>query len=147
MLLFPPPRILSHMHFFHTSSSTFVIMFTIPFTLASFSQVRFTNSINPNLLHICLHCAHHLDLHPISAKHALPISGHQILFKHHSQHPFHHCLCFSLFKSTPSCFCSNQLISNISHIPKPSTHFILPYFQIITFMPGTMLVLHIHTSQ
>ena len=62
----PTPRILSHMHFFHSFSSTFILRFPIPFTLASLSQIRFTNSINPNLLHICLHRAHHLDLHPIS---------------------------------------------------------------------------------
>ena len=62
------------MHFFYTTSLTFILRFTIPFTLASLSQRRFTNSINPNLLHICLHRAHHLDLHPISTKHALPNS-------------------------------------------------------------------------
>ena len=73
-MLLPTSCILSQMRFFHTSSSTFILRFTISFTLASLSQIGFTKSINPNLLHICLHHAHQLELHLISTNHALPIS-------------------------------------------------------------------------
>ena len=72
--LLPHSCILSQIYFFHPSPSTLIPRFTIPFTLTSLKQIRFTNSINPNLLHMCLHLDHHLDVHPISIKHALQIS-------------------------------------------------------------------------
>ena len=130
--LLPLSCILSQIYFFHPSRSTFIPRFTIPLTLTSLRQIRFTNSNNPNLLHIYLHLDHHLELHPILIRNALPISD--TIFSSNTTLNIHHCLCFSLFKSTPLCFPSNQFISNISHIPKSSTHSILPYFQIITFM-------------
>ena len=34
----------------------------------------FTKSIIPNILHMCLHRDHHLDLHHMPIKHPLPIS-------------------------------------------------------------------------
>ena len=66
--------ILSQIYFFHPSCSTLIPRFTIPFTLTSLRQIRCTYSNSPDLLHICLHLDHHLDLHPISIRHALPIS-------------------------------------------------------------------------
>ena len=59
---------------------------------------------------------------------------HLISFKHHYQHPFHHCFCFSSSNVVHPVFSSNPLISDISQIPKPSIHSILSYFQIITFI-------------
>ena len=38
--------ILSQIYFFHPSHSTFIPRFTIPFTLTSLRQIRFTNSIS-----------------------------------------------------------------------------------------------------
>ena len=72
--LLPLSCILSQIYFFHHSRSTFIPRFTIPFTLTSLRQIRFTNSNIPDLLYICLHLDHHLDLHHISIRHALPIS-------------------------------------------------------------------------
>ena len=67
----PTYCILSQMYFFHTFLSIFIPRLTIPFTLTSLNNIRLTNAISPNLVHICLHLAHHLDLHPVSIKHAL----------------------------------------------------------------------------
>ena len=58
--------------FFH---SPLIPSLSTPFTLTSPKQIRFTSSFKPNLLHICLHLAHHPDLHPISKRHALPRSA------------------------------------------------------------------------
>ena len=49
--------------FFQNSPFTFIPSFTIPFKLNSLNQIRFTSSISPNLLHMCLHRDHHLHLH------------------------------------------------------------------------------------
>ena len=73
-----------------------------------------------------MHLDHHLDLHPISIKHALLISD-TILSSNITLNIHFTIACLS-------CFSSNPFISNISHIPKPSTHSILLYFQIITFI-------------
>ena len=70
----PTSLILLQMCFFQNSPFTFTPNLTILFKLTSLNQIRFTNSKSPNLLHICLHRDHHLDLHPNSIKHALPIS-------------------------------------------------------------------------
>ena len=70
----PTSLMLLQMCFFQNSPFTFVPNFTIPFKLTSLNQIGFTNSKSPNLLHICLHRDHHLDLHSNSIKHALPIS-------------------------------------------------------------------------
>ena len=45
-----------------------------PFTLTYPKHIRFTRSLNSCLLHMCLHRIHHLELHPISNKHARPRS-------------------------------------------------------------------------
>ena len=58
----------------YSTTFTFIPNFTIPFKLTSLNQIRFTDSKSPDLLHICLHHDHHLDLHLSSIKHALPIS-------------------------------------------------------------------------
>ena len=70
----PTSLILLQMCFFQYFPFTFIPNFTIPFKLTSLNQIRFTNSKSPNLLHICLHRDQHIDLHPNSIKHALPIS-------------------------------------------------------------------------
>ena len=44
--------IVSHIYFFHPSPSTFIPRFTIPFTLTSLKQIRFTDTNSPNLLHV-----------------------------------------------------------------------------------------------
>ena len=137
----PTSLILLQMCFFQNSPFTFIPNFTIPFKLTYLNQIKFTNSKSPNLLHVCLHRDHHLDLHPHSIKHALPISDTR--FSSSFQHPFHHCFPPSLFKSTPSYLSSNQFISNISNIPKPSFHSaVFPNHYI---QADTTLVLHIHT--
>ena len=70
----PTSRIQLQMCFFQNFPFTFIPNFTIPFKLTSLNQIRFTNTKRPNLLHVCLHRDHHLELHPNSIKHALPIS-------------------------------------------------------------------------
>ena len=62
---FPTSLILLQMCFFQNSPFTFIPNFAIPFKHTSLNQIRFTNSKSPNLLHICLHRDHHLDLHPV----------------------------------------------------------------------------------
>ena len=76
MLLCQPPvlsdrctsSILSYL--FSCIGSTFNELFT----LTSLNNIRLTNSVSPNLVHICLYLAHYLDLHHVSIKHAIPIS-------------------------------------------------------------------------
>ena len=58
----PNSLIRLQMCFFQNSPFTFIPNFAIPFKLTSLNQIRFTNSKSPNLLHICLHRDHHLDL-------------------------------------------------------------------------------------
>ena len=70
----PTSHILLQMCFLQNSPFTLIPNFTIPYKLNSLNQIRFTNSKSPNLLHMCLHHDHHLDLHPNSIKQALPIS-------------------------------------------------------------------------
>ena len=72
--LIPLSCIFLQIYSFHPSRSTCIPRFTIPFTLTSLRHIQFTISNSPNLLHICLHLDHHLDWHPISIRHALPIS-------------------------------------------------------------------------
>ena len=57
----PTSYILSQMYFFHTFLCIFIPWLTIPFTLTSLNNKRFTNSISPNLVHICLNLPQHLD--------------------------------------------------------------------------------------
>ena len=82
---------------------TFIPRFTIPLT--SLNQIRFTNSIRQNLLRACI----------VST--ILICIPSQLNILYQSQHPFRHCVFFSLFKSIPTCL-SNQYISNIPHILK-----------------------------
>ena len=104
-------------------------MFTIPFTLSSLSQIRFTYSIIPNLLNICLHHRdHHIDLHPVSIKHSLPISDTK--FSSNTTLNIYFTISFVCLSSKVlHPVSSNQFISNISRIPKLSTQSILPYSQ------------------
>ena len=53
---------------YYSTSLSYISLFLFLF------HHKFTNSNSPNLLHMCLHLDYHLDLHPISMKHALPIS-------------------------------------------------------------------------
>ena len=46
--------------FFQNFTFTFIPNFTIQFRLTSLNQIRFTNSISPNILHVCLHRDCHL---------------------------------------------------------------------------------------
>ena len=77
--------------------------------------------------------------------HISPNLWHQILFKHHSQHPFHHCICFSLsnvlhpFSPLISSFIT--FVTSQSHI-YPFQSPLLPKHLI---RACTMPVLHIHT--
>ena len=105
------------MYFFHTSSSTFILGFTIPFTLASLSQI--IKSIIPNLLHICLHRAHHLDLNPISTKHDIPISD--IRFSSNTTLNIHFTFAFA-FLSSKVLHHVSPLISSFQTFPTSQSH-------------------------
>ena len=120
----PTSLILSQMRFFHTSFSTFLPSFTIPFTLASLSQIRSTNSINPKLLHICLNRAHHLDLHHILTKHAIPISN--IRLSSNTTLNIYFTIAFASLSSKvlPPVF---PLISSFLTLPTSKSHLSIPF--------------------
>ena len=52
-------------------SFTLIPCLSTAFTLTSPKQIRFARSFKLNVLHICMHRAHHPDSHPISKRHAL----------------------------------------------------------------------------
>ena len=117
-----------------SSLSTSIPRFTTPFTLTSLEQIRFSNSNSPNLQHMCVHLNHHLDFHHISIKHTLPISDTKLSSNTTLNIYFTKDFSSLSSKLLNPVLSSEKFISNISHIPKSSTHAILPYFQVITFL-------------
>ena len=120
----PTSLILLQICFFQNSKFTFIPNFTIPFKLTSLNQIRFTNSKSPNLLHICLHRDHHLDLHPNSIKHALPISDTR--FSSNTTFNIHFTIDFSSLSSKVL----HPVSPLISSFPTSQSHRPIPFWRI-----------------
>ena len=123
----PTSLILLQMCFFQNSPLTFIPNFTIPFKLTSLNQIRLTNSKSPNLLQICLHRDYHLDLHPNSIKHALPISDTR--FSSNTTFNIHFTNAFASL-SSKALHPVSPLISSFLTFPTSQSHRPIPFCRI-----------------
>ena len=142
--LLPHSCILTQIYFFHPSPSTFILRFTISITLTFLKQIRFTNSNSPNLLHMCLHLDHRLDLHHISIKHALPTSD--TIFSSNTTLNIHFTIALASLSSKVLHHVS-PLISSFLIFPTSQSHLPIPFCLTSKSSHSCwyMLVFHIHT--